>query len=94
MLDRTEMRKILMQSIVECSNPDFTEESISRGIDAGLEKIETTQIKRDGQKTFEVQAVPGDMDSGRVAGLTGLRIAESFYFRPVQRADRCLRWRG
>ena len=89
MLDRTEMRKILMQSIVECSNPDFTEESISRGIDAGLEKIETTQIKRDGQKTFEVQAVPGGYGFW-----TGLRIAESFYFRPVQRADRCLRWRG
>lgn len=58
MLDRTEMRRILMQSIVECSAPDFTKETISRGIDAGLEKIETLQIKRDGQKTFEVSAVP------------------------------------
>ena len=52
MLDRTEMRRILMQSILQCSAPDFTEETISRGIDAGLEKIETLQIKRDGQKTF------------------------------------------
>ena len=58
MLDRTEMRRILMQSILQCSAPDFTEETISRGIDAGLEKIETLQIKRDGQKTFEVSAVP------------------------------------
>ena len=47
-----------MQSIVECSAPDFTEETISRGIDAGLEKIETIQIKRDGQKTFNVNAIP------------------------------------
>ena len=58
MLDRIEMRRILMQSILQCSAPDFTEETISRGIDAGLEKIETLQIKRDGQKTFEVSAVP------------------------------------
>ena len=73
MLDRTEMRKILMQSIVECSNPDFTEESISRGIDAGLEKIETTQIKRDGQKTFEVQVVPGGYGFWSRGGFDGLK---------------------
>lgn len=94
MLDRTEMRRILMQSIVECSAPDFTKETISRGIDAGLEKIETLQIKRDGQKTFEVSAVPSGMASGPGAGLIGLRIVGSFHCRPVREAGRCRRWRG
>jgi len=91
-LDRTEMRRILMQSILQCSAPDFTEETISRGIDAGLEKIETLQIKRDGQKTFEVSAVPSGY--GFWSGLIGLRIVESFHCRPVRKAGRCRRWRG
>ncbi len=53
MLDRETMKRILMKSIMKCSGSGFTEETISRGVEIGLQEIGINIM------TFRVQPVEG-----------------------------------
>lgn len=58
MLENKQMKSILMYAIHECSGMTFTEETISKGIDLALQRMEIIQVKQDGQEIFSVNVTP------------------------------------
>lgn len=94
MLDRETMKRILMKSIMKCSGSGFTEETISRGVEIGLQEIGINIM------TFRVQPVEGNFGLWSEGGYDCAKECGSFILptspdgEPLAELGRLEEWNG